>query len=344
MSLFLSLFIILFFASALEVVYKKKIPYLINFFCITAIIALASRGEYGVDTKNYLLFFKSIGSKGALESGLDIGFFFFSVFIKWVYNAPFFFLFCIAFLSITFKVYAIKRLSPLPSISLFILFGTYFLSLETNQIRQAFALGLTLFSILFILKEKKWYFIVTIILASLLHVSALIFLPSWWLYKVRVSSKVLFLVLGISFLFVFVNVGEMFKMLFNILFVWNDFILNKLINYASKMEQVGFSPIHLWYLFVSTIFIYYRKNINTHFYRFLVFLFILGVSFNFIVNSFSYLIRVSYYFLVLEGIIFAMIIFHEKKLLNRILFYLLISIMLGYKIFSYYTQNIEFYQ
>ncbi|MDO6516176.1 EpsG family protein [Zobellia uliginosa] len=343
MTYYLVLYIYSLATSLLQVLLNKRISLLLFSLFLALIAVLAFRGSDGVDTENYLTFFNDIGYKEEGYEGLDIGFLYLSTLIKWIKNSEVFYFLCIAVLSVGLKLKAMDKLSPLPLVSAFVLFGTYFLSLEANQIRQALALGVGLLSLHFIIKRKRLWFFSSIILAATFHVSSIILLPAWWLFDFKISRKRLLLILGISFLFVFISLVDVFQFSVKYAFFWGQFIFSKLLNYASKMERVGFSPIQLWYVFISVVFIIERKRINNQTYSFLLNLFIIGVAMNFFLNSFSYMIRITYYFIAIEGVLLAYLL-KNSKLGTRIVFFLLAAIMLALKNFKYYNANLEFFQ
>lgn len=330
-------------ASFFQLVSKKKIPSLLILFFLGSVVVLAWRGLHGVDTENYLAFFADVGQKEEVNHGLDIGFLYLSSIIKWIKDDEVFYFFFIAVVSVGLKIRAISKISPLPIVSAIILLGTYFLSLEANQIRQALALGVCLLSFYYVIERNKWMFFSLIFLAATFHISAVIVLPVWWLFKIQISRKILLTLVLVSFLFVLISLEEILQYVVKYTFFWGEFIFSKIMNYASKMERVGFSPIQLWYIFISVIFINEKNRINNSTYNFLLNMFVIGVAMNFLLNSFSYMIRITYYFLAIEGILMAFL-FYNSKLVNRIVLFLLAILMLTLKNYKYYIANLEFFQ
>lgn len=339
---YIVLYLYLFSNSLLQTILNKRIKGLIFIAFIAIVFVLTIRGSHGVDTEIYLTFFNDIGKRVKGYDGLDLGFLYISTLIKKIYNNEIFFLFCIAFISVSLKLKAAHKLSPLPLVTAFVLFGTYFLSLEANQIRQAMALGIGLFSLHYVIERKKTSFFICIILAATFHVSVIIFLSVWWLYDLKIKRTTLLAILGISFLFVFISLIEVFQFAVRFSFLWGEFIFSKLLNYASKMERVGFSPIQIWYILISIIFITEKKKINDPKYSFLLNLFIIGISLNFFLNSFSYMIRITYYFLAVEGFLLAYLI-KKSEMVTRILLFLLAAIMLALKNYKYINVNLEYF-
>ncbi|OQD44249.1 hypothetical protein BUL40_01445 [Croceivirga radicis] len=332
------------YASLIEVFLSKKMRLSAILLFIGAVMVLGYRGIDGVDTPNYISFFSDIGTKNALDYNMDTGFYMLSSFIKWIKGDIVFYFICLAIISVGLKIWVMKKLSPAPIFGIFILLGTYFMSLEANQVRQALALGVVLMSLLFVLKRKRIYFFLLVLLAASFHISALVFIPVWWLYELRFSAKTLLILVSISFLFVFISLVDTFQYGVKYTVFWGSFIFYKLENYASKMEKVGFSPIQLWYIFTCFLFVFQKKRINQPSYNFLLNIFVLGVVMNFFLNSFSYMIRITYYFLAVEGILFSMVILKSKKIINKLFLFTGVAALIFFKSYKYYLSNLEFFQ
>lgn len=332
------------YASLIEVFLAKKMRLSAILLFVGAVLVLGYRGIDGVDTPNYISFFSDIGTQNALDYNMDTGFYILSSFIKWIKADIVFYFICLATISIGLKFWVMKKLSPAPIFGIFIILGTYFMSLEANQIRQALALGVVLISLFFAIHRKKVHFFLLLFLAASFHISALVFVPVWWLYKLRFSVKTLLIFVCIAFLFVFISLVDVFQYGIKYTVFWGAFIFYKLANYASKMEKVGFSPIQLWYVFTCFLFILKRKHFSQPGYNFLLNIFVLGVIMNFFLNSFSYMIRITYYFLAVEGILFSMILMKSKKTLDKLLLFTGLAALIFFKNYKYYLSNLEFFQ
>lgn len=73
------------------------------------------------------------------------------------------------------------------SILLFFLTGRYFASL--NQIRQMLAISLFLFAFKYIVQRRMIKYFILIFIACLIHTSAIVYLPIYFLYRIRFSTK-----------------------------------------------------------------------------------------------------------------------------------------------------------
>lgn len=99
--------------------------------------------------------------------------------------------FVIALLAIPIKYFTFENVVAYPTLSLLLyMFPTYFTS-DGGQMRQGVAIGITIFSFLFIKRRQLLWFILMIYLAYGFHKSAIIFLPAYWLVKIPLNSKLI---------------------------------------------------------------------------------------------------------------------------------------------------------
>ncbi len=99
------------------------------------------------------------------------------------YNEPWIFFFTTSATYVAGMMYALKRLNVLGNLSIFI-FTTFALMYITSFgfVRQYVALSLVFVALTFLYDKKKYYFIIFVLLASLMHISAIIML---FLYPMR---------------------------------------------------------------------------------------------------------------------------------------------------------------
>lgn len=94
---------------------------------------------------------------------------------------------------ITYYVYFYSK-SPCFSYIIFIAFGYFTFSMST--IRQTIAMSITMIAFIFALKKKIIPFIITVLLASSIHTTAIIFLPAYFVTKFKVNKQsILFFIL-----------------------------------------------------------------------------------------------------------------------------------------------------
>lgn len=102
--------------------------------------------------------------------------------------------------------YTINKYSKNPTLSLVIFVTMGFMAGTMSQIRQYIAWAICVYSIKFIIDNKPAKFICFTIIAMLFHISAIIFLPLYWLSKIKLTPKsgTLFAIITLP-LFIFFN-------------------------------------------------------------------------------------------------------------------------------------------
>lgn len=81
---------------------------------------------------------------------------------------------------------------------LLFLYYAYYLA-DMISVRQFTAVAFCLFSLKYIEERRFWYFLVTIVAATTIHVSSLFFIVAYWLYWVRLSDNLLYTGLFLGF-------------------------------------------------------------------------------------------------------------------------------------------------
>lgn len=164
------------------------------------ILLLTLRHDFvGTDTHNYRWLynaFENMSFQNALIHIKDPGFVWFFQFVSGLGLSFRFILFIQAFFYISSLTYIIKRYSKIPTLSywIFVTMG-YFIFATT--MRQAIAISFTLISYDFIKRKKMWPFLICVGLASTFHLTALVFLPAYWIDKFKYNRKTLILILSI---------------------------------------------------------------------------------------------------------------------------------------------------
>lgn len=123
--------------------------------------------------------------------------------------------------TIYFFLRAIREFSIEPVLSLFILYSFCYVFQAMNQFRQMFAVALVLYSFRYI-DKSLWRYVLIIVIASLLHSSALIMLPMYWIVKLDINKKLVFIY---------------FIMAIAVIFLWP--MARKLIEYTPYAYYLG---------------------------------------------------------------------------------------------------------
>ncbi|HAS6430115.1 TPA: hypothetical protein GRI66_05480 [Vibrio parahaemolyticus] len=192
---YLMLIFFLFSISFIEFFEKKNIVLII--LGVVPIIILSSiRWNTGLDWNPYLRLFESLQQfEDLFDARYEFGFVLLNYISKLILDDYSFLLFLTVSVVLFFKVKAFKYFSILPMTALF--FNACYYSADLFSNRQAIAIAITLFSLVFIEKREKLKFYFTIFLATTFHFTAIIFISAYKIYTTNLSiKKQIFGVLG----------------------------------------------------------------------------------------------------------------------------------------------------
>ncbi|ENA5318735.1 O169/O183 family O-antigen polymerase, partial [Escherichia coli] len=190
-------------------------------------------------------------------------------------------------------------------------------------IRQGISLSLGLLAISYLLEDKRKQFLLTVIIASSIHVTALILILAPFVKYFRI--KYIFYSLLISFTFVFIDVIKPLIITLVQFIPFGSFITGKIIAYGNSefSTKVGFSFIQVYYVLLSTVlYILVQKyEYKNNHILILCKIFMVGVILNFTFNSFSVLLRLTYYYLAFDCILLGYLLNMAKNGYTKILIY-----------------------
>lgn len=159
------------------------IPMAVLFFVIVMLAGL--RWETGTDWTSYIRFFNNIDNVPLWRSTMEIGYEFLVRSFKLIFGPNYtLWLFFIATFILSFTYVTIYKISPYPLFSLFLLFS-YSLVGSGFGVRQDLSICITIYSVAFIIERAPIKFLVTVFIASLLHNSAFIFLPAYFVFNFK---------------------------------------------------------------------------------------------------------------------------------------------------------------
>jgi len=200
MSFYISIFVIIFFFSALEVFGLKSNQRKVIFLLISLFLFIFSfiRWETGTDWDSYIDFFYHLPTFGT-ETNFEPLYVCLNHIGNYLFGSYTGVLLLCGIIIFSLQTITIDKLSVLPITSLFVLWGS---SLgNVFFIRQTIASAILFFSLIFIIKKKFIPFAISVILAIYFHYSSIIFLPAWWIYRLNLSKKKLVIIFIIALLF-----------------------------------------------------------------------------------------------------------------------------------------------
>lgn len=247
---------------------KRKPLYFIGALWLLLIEGL--RWQIGTDWDSYYNFFVNGYDEGHIEFGYSI----LVETIRKLSDSYTFYLLFQASLTIAAFSFFIKRYSPNIIMSLCIFFCSMVGLWGMN--RQFICLDICLLSIPFIEKRKPLYFLLFVSVAFLIHKSALLFLPAYFLYNFRLSSKVLFSVVFVTLLIGLSGVLKKIEILNMIaLYTANSDTMTKMLTEdANAYSYLGTLKRLIYILFFFQL---YKKNTDNNICRFLFNMYFFGV-------------------------------------------------------------------
>ena len=318
---------------------KKKQIFFIGYVVILYFVFFSSFHSLSGDKRKYYQIFRSIRSVVlpiynddsydvnkridplSINASIDIDpiYIYINKFFALI-KAPFtLMLLAIALLSTGLKFKAFNNLSPYPVFSLFIYLTTYYIMMDMSGIRQGLAISLSMFSLMYLLRDKKSMFFILLISDFFIHSSCIIVFIAYFVKYFKLRVYILSLLISL-FTFLFLDLSSVFIFFAN-LFPDTSIIHNKMMSYINSKFILSFSPIYLVYFLQVFFFYYYSTVIKSDVYCFLCKLYILGVALYFLFAPLS-LDRGAYYFLILDTILIPLVIFHSRYTFNRIVYFL----------------------
>jgi hypothetical protein len=200
---------------------KRKTSVFLLLFLTFFLIFGGLRYNVGADWQPYQNIFSTIKS-----SFVPLKFeheYFFKLFVY--INADLFssysiFVFCIFIISFGLKLFILNRYSPNLGLSMLFYFVTIFLYFDTNGIRQGLAISLTFCSLHFLIKRDLKNYLFLTVLAAITHISALVFIPFYWISRVNIPKRIYIAILLLFLLVhpIFVNLTQ------------DNYLLSKILN------------------------------------------------------------------------------------------------------------------
>lgn len=162
-----------------------------------------------------------------------------------IFSEPQFWLCFVSAVYISGVMLLVYRRSPAPLFSVFLFLCLSYVEFCMSGMRQAFAMGITLFALYPMEKRKPIPFVLIVVLASLFHTSAIVFLAAYPMSKLKLGGKHLVIFLGSLILFFFFQ-DEVRQL------VQNVFEANRLSGYAESETALNFTG----YLIQVVIFLF----------------------------------------------------------------------------------------
>lgn len=238
-------------------------------------------------------------------------------------------IFLSAIFSVGLKVKFFKKYSPYIFLSIFLYFSRIFLVIDMGQFRQGIALSIILWSISYLLNSKKYKFLILVLVASLIHSSAIIALLFYFVINLRFQKSTYLYILASSFVFLFLNLKEFF---FGVFYpILPKFLSHKLFMYTEVLETetlgLTFNALYKVFLTFIILFFFYYKIFENKWTQGIFNIYFFGTIFYFVFNFFPQLSsRGSMHATQLEIIIIPLLISWLMRSYTNVLIYIVISL------------------
>ncbi len=164
-------------------------------------ILLAFRDEtVGNDTVAYFNIYRNISELSFselfdYEGRFEIGYLFINKVLSYLFPDPQFLLIITGVFILMSNAQFIYKYSQMVWLSVLWYFSLRYFDANMNILRQALAIGCILYSYSFLRSRKFWPFLFLVILGSLFHISAIIFVVVWFVTKIRFKPRYIMLYL-----------------------------------------------------------------------------------------------------------------------------------------------------
>ncbi len=338
MGVFIGMYIILFLVWLFSGAYPPKIRNtIICVICCTILWSIqAFRGlSVGTDLVNYIPFFISSDSLVYDSESVEIGYFYFNVWInKYISVDPSVFLAIVSAVFLIPVSVIFKKYSKIPALSFIILASFVIYIFSFSALRQTIAIGITTLSYIYVEKKKVVPFVAMVLFATLFHASAIIFVLVYplcnWI-NMTVKRYILSCCVGLVLLFTLKSVLD-----FILPYIFAD-THERYMGYYSNEVEAAYNLAILIFIFFLTTFLVKKPNKTDLNMRMIIFLGFWCQCLGLISQSAP---RIGFYFFVFIGIVLANVVaeFSRNKE-NRLLASLGLSIFMVWFFFSKYTNG-----
>ncbi|MNL05294.1 hypothetical protein D3C87_1258810 [compost metagenome] len=260
-----------------------------------------------------------------------------------------------ALLAIGIKSYFIRKETKMLFI-VFFFYYCYYIA-DIASVRQFVALSFVIVASYYIGRKNKVASFIAIITACSIHYSAIIFVLAYWLYWLETTPKILYFILGFSFILGFFNIaGHILELVLGLI-PGGSFIQSKLMGYQEEglesasgnpylffvlgaAKRLVIMPFFIWRMhYISKIdFVRYRGYLNLVIFGNIVyFVFILSIP---------VMQRLSVYFSFFEVFIWGFFILSFKDRSLQIMVFIIAALYAAMRLYLqinvYYDEYIPF--
>ena len=343
---YIYLFLFLALLSFTDYIYIPKLSriqllYIGGSFVFLLLWAFASlRWKTGTDWESYYDTFYYFSEEYAVN--FEPGFAAFVSFIRNITSNYTVFLTIFSFICISLKFYFFHRFNKEFFFTLIFLYYCYYFG-DIFAVRQSLAISLSLFSTIFIINKKPFYFVLFICLATSIHTSSILYFFAYFIYWRKLSDKTFYYIIFFSILLGLIGFGGIIlDLLFKALGL-DGFMGDKFNNYLKGEDEVVNNPFLSYILGVSKrlllipLFIYVKNKTNERFIYFNGYfnLYMVGNIIYFLfAKDLAIFARASVPFLLFEIFLLGYVLLYFKRDKKKLVFIFFIMILFSWARFT----------
>lgn len=320
----------------------KSIAFWASVFLL--ILVSSIRWNVGTDWYSYSDFYRDILMYHSNPYNyMETGFTYYNLFFHYL-GAPYSVLLAVsACLMIGLKAKVFFEHRKVMMICLF-MFYCYYLA-DIFGVRQYLAIAICVYALRYVVSKRFLPFFILVCIASSIHVTSIMFLLAYWLYSIRYSPVLLYVVLFVSFIGGFINIGEKAaEVVMNLVGV-NSRVGIKLLDYLKHSEEtVPGNPYVSYAIGVAKralflpLFIYRQRFVDEEYrskYTGYLNLLVFGnVIYLLFMLSLPIIARLSTGFLFFEIFIISLMIMSFKNKWIRLLFFVLVAFFGAFRLYN----------
>jgi hypothetical protein len=313
-------------------------------------VIAGARYNTGVDHLSYLTNYeglqRGIENYRIKDGSIEIGYIYLTRFFAQTLNAHYFYYFAfLAMMQIGFVYYALKdKKYLLPIVGAAIMMGSFFL-IWMNIVRQVICSCCFVFLVNYIVERKPIHYIVWVLICTLMHKSALLLLPFYFIYLVKLPEN---RVINLSILGVCVFVGltptwiDVLSNMGNLLEIlgYDGYAEKSHLMLSSKnFRETAWGPSRLGLFLVDVFIIWLYSNTKKYFkddkfleYSFVLF-FIGSCAYNLFANTSHIFLRPIMFLSIFNLVVQAYTLLYLFKVKRVFMFYLFAFLMFYYAIY-----------
>lgn len=318
---------------------KNKKIYCFILGSLLFLIGGLRHSSVGTDSQNYVYMF-TLASNMSLENTLNFfgkepGFFGMLKTLTLISDD-----YQIMFIIISF-IYAVSvsrfiyTYSSNPMASFLILIPMSYFAFSLSGLRQTVSLSIIFFSIKYIINRKMVKFTLIVLLASLFHQSALLFLPAYFLSNKSITGfKVLIGIISVPLVFltrpILLQIAQRF--------LYEQYSID------NQQEAGGWTTLVVYFLIIIVALIFYKQIKNPYFPLFVKLMYV-GALIQMFVPYQANIFRISMYYNIASIIILPDILKTQNEKVSKFVAYFIFFLLMGimYYMFSYNAAGVQPY-